>query len=236
MVRARLRRVAASTPGIQRVRASVWYQNHRLRSRTGPEDRFTDPREDCPHPERWTSTDGQSTEMEVVELVAGFVRALQPDFVLETGTAYGISAEAIGKALARNGHGRLVTLEVDRERVRLARAATRRLPVEVLQVASLDYLPGDWIDFAWFDSLVKLRAPEFRRFLPYMHAGTIVGFHDSGPHYHLRSRLDALVEEGLLRTIDLPTPRGVTFGQPLHRPTRTAPSRETVPDPLHEQG
>jgi predicted O-methyltransferase YrrM len=190
--------------------------------RTGPEDRFTKPRDDCPHPERWTSTDRESTETEVVELVAGFVRALQPDFVLETGTAYGICAAAIGRALARNGQGRLVTLEVDPERVRLARAATRRLPVEVLEIGSLDYEPDDWIDFAWFDSLTSLRVPEFRRFLPRMHAGTIVGFHDTGPHFALLGETEALVHEGLLRTINLPTPRGVTFGQPLRRPTRSA--------------
>jgi hypothetical protein len=215
-------------PGVRQARSSARYQNHRLRTRKGPEDRFTQPRDDCPHPGRWTSTDGQSTELEVIELVAGFVRALQPDFVLETGTAYGVCAAAIGRTLVRNGQGRLVTLEVDPARVRLARASTGRLPVEVLQIASLDYVPADWIDFAWFDSLVKLRALEFRRFLPYMHAGTIVGFHDSGSQHNLHGRIDALVDEGLLRTIDLPTPRGVTFGQPLGRPTRTALSR-TVP-------
>ncbi|MFI5046064.1 MAG: class I SAM-dependent methyltransferase [Acidimicrobiia bacterium] len=221
MVKAELRRVAASLPGIRQMRSSARYQNYRLRTRPGPEDRFTKPSEDCPYPGRWTSTDGQSTEVEVVELVAAFIRALQPDFVLETGTAFGASAAAIGRSLVRNGQGRLVTLEVDSERVRRARLATRRLPVEVLQIASLDYVPGAWIDFAWFDSLVKLRTLEFRRFLPYMHAGTVVGFHDSGSHYNLRDRIDALVEEGLLRTIDLPTPRGVTFGQPLHRPPRS---------------
>lgn len=212
-------------PGLRQARSSAWFQSHRIRRRKGPEDRFTKPRDDCPQPDRWTSTDGQSTEIEVIELVAGFVRALQPDFVLETGTAYGACAAAIGRALVKNGQGRLVTLEVDPERVRLARVATRRLPVEVLQIASLDYLPADWIDFAWFDSLVSLRALEFRRFLPYMHSGTIVGFHDSGSHYGLHHRIDALVGEGLLRTIDLPTPRGVTFGQPLRRPTRMALAR-----------
>jgi predicted O-methyltransferase YrrM len=189
------------------------------------EDRFTTPRDDCPHPERWTATDRESTETEVVALVAGFVRALQPEFVLETGTAYGICAVAIGRALARNGQGRLVTVEVDPERVRMARAATRRLPVEVLEIGSLDYEPDDWIDFAWFDSWTNLRVAEFRRFLPRMHAGTIVGFHDTGPHFALHGEIEGLVDEGLLHTINLPTPRGVTFGQPLHRPTRSALER-----------
>jgi hypothetical protein len=36
-------------------------------------------------------------------LVAAFVRALQPETVLETGSAFGQTAEAIGRALAANG-------------------------------------------------------------------------------------------------------------------------------------
>jgi hypothetical protein len=60
------------------------------------EARFTPPRPDCPHPEWWTSTDDDSTECEVTALVAAFVVALQPELVIETGTAFGQTAEAIG--------------------------------------------------------------------------------------------------------------------------------------------
>ena len=49
------------------------------------EARFTSPSELCPHPERWTSRDIEATENEVLELVHGLIRALQPDLVLETG-------------------------------------------------------------------------------------------------------------------------------------------------------
>jgi hypothetical protein len=75
----------------------------------GSEARFTAPRADCPHPEYWHSTDSDSTEIEVTELVAAFVRAPQPETVLETGSAFGQTAEAIRRTLAANGHGRLVT-------------------------------------------------------------------------------------------------------------------------------
>jgi hypothetical protein len=41
------------------------------------------------------------------------VRALQPDTVVETGTALGMGSCVIAAALLRNGHGRLTTIDVD---------------------------------------------------------------------------------------------------------------------------
>lgn len=181
----------------------------------GPESRFTAPREDCPHPERWTSTDDDSTEIEVSRFVGGIVTALQPDFVLETGTAWGQTAEQIGIALHANGRGRLVTLEVDPERVAYSRERCADLPVTVLQQASLEYMPIDHIDFAWFDSLFHLRAPEFRRYLPRLRRGAIVGFHDTGPQHPLRPAVQELAAEGLLRIVYFPTPRGFALGEVL---------------------
>ncbi len=53
------------------------------------ESTFTPPDPDCPRPDWWHARDAQATEDEVIELVAGFVRALQPELVLETGTYLG---------------------------------------------------------------------------------------------------------------------------------------------------
>jgi predicted O-methyltransferase YrrM len=154
----------------------------------------------------------------VTELVAAFVTALQPDYVIETGTASAQTAVAIGKALKRNGQGRLVTLEVDRHRVEAARSLCAGLPVEVRQLASLDFEPQQRIDFAWFDSLINLRVPEFRRYFPFMHNRTVVGFHDTSPDKSdLQEQIDGLADEGLLRYILLPTPRGATFAQVIKR-------------------
>jgi hypothetical protein len=175
------------------------------------ERRFTAPRVDCPHPERWHSTDDQSTELEVSELVAALVTATQPDFVIETGTAYGQTAELIGRALKRNGQGRLVTLEVDPERASSAAKRCQGLPVEVVQASSLEYTPPRAVDLAWFDSLCDLRPAEFRRWLPYMHDRTVVGFHDTGPQHPVRKLLQPLEAEGLIAPLYLPTPRGVCF-------------------------
>lgn len=177
-----------------------------------PESVFTEPRLDCPHPEYWSSTDSDSTEVEVTELVGAFVRALQPELVVETGTAFGQTAEAIGRALKTNGHGRLVSFEVDPERVRLSRERCAGLPVEIREQSSLDWLPDGPVDFAWFDSLAHLRPEEFKRYHLWMHERTVVGFHDTGPQHPVRGLLDDMVASGdMPQPLYLPTPRGVCF-------------------------
>jgi predicted O-methyltransferase YrrM len=192
-----------------------------------PESRFSHPRDDCPHPERWTSTDDDSTEVEVSELVAGFVRALQPDFVIETGTAFGQTAQAIGEALQGNGQGICWTFETDPERVETSRSRCAGLPVTVMHgdsLALLPTLPGG-VGLAWLDSLIPLRIPEVRALRPKLRTGAIVGFHDARlipddeyatPDWRAyRPALEALLREGWLRGIHLPTPRGVMFAEVL---------------------
>ena len=176
-----------------------------------PERDFTPPSAFCPHPERWTAIDGESAEREVSELVASLVRALQPDFVVETGSGFGYTAQAIGEALRRNGHGRLVTLERNEERAVEAQERCAHLPVKVLWKRSLDYLPEEPVQFAWLDSAPADRAQELRRLLPWMAAGSLVGVHDTAPHHAVHARLEEAVREGLVRAVRLRTPRGISL-------------------------
>jgi len=179
------------------------------------EDRFTPARPDCPYPQRWHSADSDSTELEVSHLVAAFVRALQPNLVVETGTAWGQTAELIGQALKANGQGRLITLEPDPARAEHSRNRCAGLPVEVLQQSSLDWAPDGPIDFAWFDSLFHLRPEELRHYRLDFSTRAVVGFHDTGPQHPVRNSLDGLVADGLLEPpLFLPTPRGVAFACP----------------------
>ena len=187
------------------------------------ESRYTDARADCPHPERWHSDDWDSTEHEVTALVAAFVGALRPERVLETGTAFGQTAYAIGAVLAEAGVGRLVTIEPVEDRCHVARKRVKGLPVEVIEASSLDVPTGQvaggvyGLGFAWFDSLLPLRVPEFRHFYPAMAPGAFVGFHDVGTHHDygklLWNQILELEDEGLLLPIRLPTPRGVVFAE-----------------------
>lgn len=179
-----------------------------------PESTWTRARAGCPHPGRWHSYDSDSTEVEVTTLVAGFITALQPDLVVETGTAWGQTAHAIGSALAAAGQGRLVTYEPDRHRWAAATSRCAGLPVDVLQIPSLDgiaTLGRATVGFAWLDSLFDLRLPELDLLRPRLTGGAVVGLHDTGPQHPLRDQLDTL--RGW-RRIDLPTPRGVSFLQP----------------------
>lgn len=186
-----------------------------------PESTWTAPRPDCPHPERWHAIDVLSTEREVSELVGALVGALRPDLVVETGTHHGWTSVAIGRALADAGVGRLVTLEIDTTCIPTARERCAGLPVEVVEMSSLDYVPDGPIDMLWLDSLIDLRVPEYLHLLPWFSDRSVVGFHDTGPQHppSLRRELDLLVDTGMIDPpLYLPTPRGVA----LARPTVTA--------------
>ncbi len=179
----------------------------------GTEDRFTDPRDDCPHPERWHAADADSTEKEVSILVGALVGALRPDIVVETGSAWGQTSRRIAEALW-SPPGKLYTIEPDPERAEATRRLCAPYAVEVVEQSSLDWEPPDGIGFAWLDSLFDLRVPEFERFYPHFAPGAIVGFHDTGPHRpYMRDAVEDLEARGLLLPIHLPTPRGVSFGQ-----------------------
>lgn len=143
----------------------------------------------------------------MTELVAALVRALQPELVVETGTCWGWTAAAIGEALLLNGHGRLVTLEVDADKCAAAAERCEGLPVEVRCQPSLTWEPDETIGFAWFDSLPQLRVEEFRRYVPWMR-GQICAFHDTSPNY---GTLAADIAALPVTAINLPTPRGVTI-------------------------
>lgn len=190
-----------------------------------PEDRFTAPTDLCPFPERWTSTDGDSAEREVAEMLYGLVRGLQPDSCLETGTAFGETAYKICEALHDNGRGKLYTIECVAERVEHSQ---RQLGwavgkwAEVIHADSLAWTPPDGVvfDFCWFDSWYPNRVPEFFRYRPFMRKGTIVCFHDTAPGHGKGfapgSDIRSTITEDLrreLRLVHLPTPRGLTIGE-----------------------
>lgn len=188
-----------------------------------PENRFTNPTPLCPYPERWTSTDDHSTEVEVSEFLGGLVRCLQPDLCFETGSAWGQTAEQIGLALDANDRGWLVTCEPDPERAQFTRERCARWHrVDVFEGPSLDWTPPGPVQFAFFDSLFDLRVPEFLHLRPFMPIGAVVAFHDTAPRHgeKVAGGLDLRGEieqgtAGLLRLIHFPTPRGITIGEVL---------------------
>lgn len=147
------------------------------------EDEHTAPSEWCPHPERWHAPDGWATEDEVAELIGALVRATQPDLAVETGTYLGAGAVAVGQALARNGHGRLDTIEVDPARAEHAEKACWGLPVKVIFGDSADYRPAEPIGFLFLDGDPHTRADDLDRLWPYLEDGALVAIHDTAPHH-----------------------------------------------------
>lgn len=180
------------------------------------EARFISPDERCRHPERWHSFDGDATEDEVGDLIAGLVRGLQPDVVVETGSAWGHTTLKIADALDRNGYGIVYALEVEPERI----AATRQRVAHtsravVVEESSLEWTPPDEIDLLFSDSNYEHRIPEYLRFRGWLRVGATVVFHDTRPGAGehrigepLRDEIDRLVT---LKSVHLPTPRGVTI-------------------------
>ena len=179
------------------------------------EDRWTPPPPWCPAPHHWHADTADATEHEVTELAAAFVRALQPEAVVETGTNTGQTALAIGAALARNGHGHLWTVEADPGLARSAAAALAHLPVTVVCADTADWEPPVPPGFAWLDSAIDARAGEIARWAasPGFAPGAVIGIHDTGPQHRTAATLEPLVRSGLLRTVTLRTPRGVTFAE-----------------------
>jgi predicted O-methyltransferase YrrM len=159
-----------------------------------------------------------ATEVEVGHLLAGLVRAVQPEQVFESGTYLGHTALLLARALAENGHGHLYTVENQPERAQAAQHLLRRhkkfataLCGDSLQL--LHDLPGSF-QLAWLDSAYACRSME----LQLLHStgklspGAIVVVHDTALHHPYDVA-------GELRSLDwmvwmwLATPRGVAVGQ-----------------------
>lgn len=173
------------------------------------EDTWRPPSEWCPATHWWTASDDQATEDQVIELVAAFVRALQPEVAVECGTWLGAATVAMGEALARNGHGHLYAVELDVNMAEHARRACLGLPVTVIHGSSTAWTPPEAIGFAWVDGAAD-RVAELEYLLPHTLEGAVIGVHDTGP-LHASGRMDALLAHPRLRTITLRTPRGVSF-------------------------
>lgn len=175
------------------------------------EDQFYPSNDWCPNPHYWTSDDIMATEHQVTELVGSFVRALQPEFVLETGTYTGSTTLALGTALQRNGHGRGVSLEIDAALVQVAQQRVAGLPIEVLQQDILTYTPPVPVDFAWIDSGPGGRMEHLRHVLQFCREGTILGVHDTNVKRDLYAALLELVQTQPLRMVNLRSARGMAL-------------------------
>jgi predicted O-methyltransferase YrrM len=183
------------------------------------EDQWTPPSPWCPNPQWWHSNpdDPDGAEAEITALVMALVYATQPEVVIETGTATGDTALAIGHALAANGHGHLWTAEISEDAAKTAREAVDGLPVTVECVNSLDWDPPWPIDLAWIDSgAAEVRVGEIRRWAVQrkFRPGGLIGVHDTAPNMGrqvLTAALAALLNDLRWQSVPLRSPRGMTL-------------------------
>lgn len=184
------------------------------------ESDFTRGTRECPKPQHWTTWDAQGTEREVIEMVAGMIRGHQPEVVLETGTSRGFMTKAIAEALEQNGHGVVHTYEPDADVLQEAHqnwySADEEMVLPIIPYCQPSMVPwhGGDIDFAWHDSLIPLRVPEFEFYLPHYSERAVVCFHDTAQHFGDWSvNLRRMLAFHGFRSIDWPSPRGVVIAR-----------------------
>jgi len=102
----------------------------------------------------WSMFDGNTAEVEVLDLLFVLTRLVKPSHVIETGTWLGLSSCAIGRGLVANGFGELTTLEINPDVHQIALENITRdglgAVVDARLTASMDFTPDRIYDMALF--------------------------------------------------------------------------------------
>lgn len=139
----------------------------------------------------WSKETPEGAEIETSELLASIVRHQKPEWVLETGTAHGQTAEAMGKALKANGRGELWSCDIDRFRVHNARARVEGLPVQIFEqtgeslIRSIaEGIPDRQLNMVFIDSWwCPVRIEEVELVIPLIAPGGYLCLHDCDQNY-----------------------------------------------------
>jgi len=172
------------------------------------------PSENCSVPQLFTMNDRVSSESEVHAFLKSLTVLVKPAFVLETGTYKGSATTAFAEGIRINGYGKIVSIEINEQLAQSAKELFSEYPVEIICGNSLCYTPTMPVDLLFLDSKRILRRDEFFRFRPYLHAKTIIVWHDSSYRSQNHAVFDAvneLYKENVIDRILLPTPRGLTL-------------------------
>jgi len=176
------------------------------------------PRPECPEPGRWSAPDAWATETDVSAFLGDLVRALKPDYVIETGSYVGYTAEQIGLALRDLGRGQLVSIELAETKAQQARARTDGLPVTIVTNRAAHVEPTQPVDLLFVDSGWDDRMVEVRHFHRWASPRCVIVAHDTAvptdypgvPAFF--ASLQAVVDDGLVEPwLKLPTPRGLAL-------------------------
>lgn len=173
---------------------------------------------ECPHPERWSMYDSMTAEAEVLEFLRTLVTTIKPELVVETGAFLGVSTLWIAEGLKLNGHGRIISCELDpvvfaKAKEKIATSDLSPL-IELRQESSLEMKVEGTIDLFFSDSDPPVREQEIRHYLPQINPNGLILMHDASSHMKtVREAALKMEAEGLLSVLLLPTPRGLVVAQ-----------------------
>lgn len=173
---------------------------------------------ECPNPERWRMFDTMTAEVEVLEFLRCLMTTIKPGLVVETGTFLGVSTLYMAEGLKKNGSGKIITCEPDKEVFAKAKEKIDGSGlgkwVDYRCESSMNVKVPGTIDVLFCDSLPELREPEVRHFLPKVNPHGVILMHDSSSHLKtVREAALRMEQEGLISVVLLPTPRGLVLAQ-----------------------
>jgi len=161
----------------------------------------------CPQDGRWEiPTDSDiCTEVETLQLLFGFVRALRPKVVVETGCNVGCASKVICSALEANGDGGLLWT-CDIEPSNITATQQRRLSnCVILELDGLELVKTCRdVDLYWIDSSDGSRMAELHWIKANGKKGAVVLTHDTNLIGHVTE-----VHRTLPNWVLLPGPRGL---------------------------
>jgi predicted O-methyltransferase YrrM len=128
-----------------------------------------------------------SVEVEVGEFLYGLVRVHKPQYILDTGTHYGVSAAYMAQALVDNNlGGQVISLEHDPFYHRQATDLWNNLGlfnmITGLLQDSKDHEPKFTYDLLLLDTEPQLRFNELVKFYPHLREGGFLFLHDLHRH------------------------------------------------------
>lgn len=177
-------------------------------------------------------------ECETGEFLYSMVRILKPEYVLETGTHWGIGASYMGMGVKDNHFGRVTTIEfIPQNRfsaVQRFNALGLNDYVESILGRVEDYNPQHNYQLILLDTEPITRFSELVKFYDHLDPGGFLFIHDtprtlcqgnvntdhpeipSWPFGNIPDRMKELVKNGELRPFHFPTPRGLVGFYKVH--------------------
>lgn len=184
-----------------------------------------------PSDPRYSMFNSGGVEVEVGEFLHSFVKMVKPNFILETGTHFGISSTYMAAGLEDDAE--IVTLDMKyhdearrlHEKCRIIYSSN----ITQIEINSLEYTPPKNIDVLFLDTEPDIRFDEFVRFFEYVTPGGFIFIHDL--HYHLghegltnngmydwpfgdfREKIGRYITNYEVSCVNFSTPRGLTMFQ-----------------------